>query len=54
MKGYIKYLGLLSVALGIILFLVHHFAHIHGNILLFTGLGGVLGGTILYIRGGGY
>ncbi|KXA39898.1 hypothetical protein HMPREF3226_01109 [Prevotella corporis] len=50
MKGYIKYLGLFSVALGLVLFAVHILASVKGNALLLTGLAMVIGGTIAHVR----
>ncbi|EFL47086.1 hypothetical protein HMPREF0653_01222 [Prevotella disiens JCM 6334 = ATCC 29426] len=50
MKGYIKYLGLFCVMVGLILFVVHLLAKVHGNGLLFAGLTLVIGGTVAHVK----
>jgi hypothetical protein len=50
MKGYIKYLGLISVIAGLILFAIHILLNIKGNALLFSGLILTIVGTISYVQ----
>lgn len=50
MKGYIKYLGLISVIAGLILFAIHILLNIKGNALLFSGLILIIVGTISYVQ----
>ncbi len=51
MKRYIKHLGIAVVIIGLLLFVVHVVLHIHGNVVLFSGLLLVLGGIILFVKG---
>ena len=51
MRRYIKYLGLIAIIIGILLFAIHVIINYSKNTLLFTGLILVLGGTIAFIKG---
>ena len=51
MRRYIKYLGLIAIIIGILLFAIHVIINYPKNTLLFTGLILVLGGTIAFIKG---
>ena len=51
MRRYIKYLGLIAIIIGILLFAIHVIINYPKNTLLFTGLILVLGGTITFIKG---
>ena len=53
MKRYIKHLGIAVVIIGLLLFVVHVVLHIHGNVVLFSGLLLVLGGIVLFVKGEG-
>lgn len=50
MKSYIKYLGLASVCVGLLLFAVHLMTDARGNALLFSGLAFVIGGTVAHVK----
>ncbi|ELX66285.1 hypothetical protein HMPREF0662_02453 [Prevotella nigrescens F0103] len=50
MKGYVKYLGLISVLAGLALFAIHIIFNIKGNSLLFSGLALVIVGAIAHVE----
>ena len=51
MRRYIKYLGLIAIIIGILLFTIHVIISFQRNTLLFSGLILIIGGTIAFIKG---
>ncbi|MDR0186624.1 hypothetical protein ETF27_10975 [Prevotella brunnea] len=50
MKKYIQYLGLISITLGLLLFIIHLIVDYRGNELLLSGLAFVIGGTVAFVK----